>query len=241
MELQVYRCYFTKILIYLVICTHYSAIADNNLYLGLDFGSRKIDYTSGYGKGLLDGLLSQAQINIGWAFNDSVAIDLGIYKSLTNRELRAWGLEYNLGIEDPTPTSTEYFQIDSKVYGFAFSLQGIYPIIGQYGVNLLGQIGMTYLKLTTQMTLTSIETVLGRAPILNIYHQEFDAYFSKKTLFPHLAIGLKIDLIESCSVKAIVKWERTSAFSMDYQTTDYNYTVRLKNTIVPMIGLVYTI
>lgn len=170
-------------------------------YIGVDAQIRHMDYNKRYGRNIFQDDLPQGNIYVGLKLNNYMALEGGFETTLGKSRTTSLtsGTNY-LGtfLDDPPQIIVSRVRIK----GPHFDLVGIYDICGEYRLQLIGAVGIAYLKTIQESwivadSLGPIDSETGRRT------------FRKRKSVLRLTTGLQ-HMINNCTgVRAIIGWENT--------------------------------
>lgn len=182
-------------------------VADQDFapYIGADAKWNQMKFKNNAGGNQLAKNYPQGNLFAGIKFNECVGFEAG-YES-TTQKTRSSVTPFEANFFGDTSPSIDPLNAKSKtkISGFNANLVGFYPIMEDRSVSLLGSIGLAQLKLRNRVTYT-----FGGDP------EVFNLNFAKRKIVPRATLGIQSMLNECIGVRALLTWERTSAFKKVY-------------------------
>ncbi len=120
-------------------------------YIGVDAEVRRMDFKGGFGDNILQHHSPQSNIYAGLKFNDYVGIEAG-YEATTTRTRTATltTCDFAAGTPIPVGMSPIIFKSKLKIKGPHVDLVGFYTIDQRYPLQVLGAIGVSFVKGTVE-------------------------------------------------------------------------------------------
>ena len=174
-------------------------------YVGADVKWNNMQFKTATGKDLIQKNYPQGNLFGGVKFNEWVALELG-YQSTTQKSKTATvGVGERFFGDINSPPGSLSTKTKTKISGFNLNVVGFYPIFEEYCLSLFGSVGLAQLKLKSHLDFT-----VPPSPLVT------SRDFSKRKLVPRATVGIQHMLNDNIGVRAMLAWERTSAFKKVY-------------------------
>lgn len=188
------------------------------LFVGVDFQERTLRFEEDSGGNLFQEHAFQYDLYGGLRFCEYLGLDLGYFASKNKNRTAEFGPGDTVsGQVLPSTAPTETHFTETKIKGPHIDVLGYYPLLPDYGIELLGGIGVAYSKLMLKDAVVAINDITLTSPIARIY--------DIKRAHARALIGLQT-LVYSCvGIRGTVTWENTSVFN-DIKPADFPNDVR---------------
>lgn len=199
-------------------------------YVGADAELRYINFKKGFGDNLFRHNYPQGNLYVGLRLNDYVGIEAG-YEA-TERKTRAVTLMSGAVVNGQALTgNNDFFQFFStgQIKGPHTNLTGYLPICEQYQLELVGMIGIAYLKsnfLRIRPTINGLPVTLAPR-----------TYIQRKNIM-RVGIGIQHLMTKNWGIRATIRWENTNKFNIK-SPENLLGSIALKNSLVYGIGAFY--
>ncbi len=207
-------------------------LADQNLvpYVGADAKWNQMKFKNSAGGNVIAKNYPQGNLFAGLKFNEWVGVELGFENTAKkNRNVTLPGGANFFGVELPPGGSDFHVSTKTKIDGFNANVVGFYPIMEECSLSLFGSLGLARLKLKTRASFT-----VGSDPEVTMRN------FVKRTLVPRATVGIQKMLNECIGVRAMLTWEKTSAFKTIYvKETESATFIRPKDSASVGLGIFY--
>lgn len=176
-------------------------------YVGADVKWNNTRFKKTEGGNALQKNYPEGNLFGGIKFNEWVGLEVG-YESTSRQSRKA-----TIGVDDTffgdpvasVSTLPLSIKTKTKISGYHANVVGFYPIAEEYCLSLFGSIGLARLKIKSHLELS----IPPDPDILNFT-------FTKEKVVPRVTVGVQHMLNECIGVRAMLAWERTSAFKRIY-------------------------
>ncbi len=200
-------------------------------YVGIDGKLDQIKLKKAAGANLIAKNYPQGNLFAGMQINEWLGFEVGFESTTRKNKTSVVQFRSDFFGVPSVSAAPVHVKTKTKVDGFHVNVVGFYPIMQDCSLNVFGSLGLARLKLRTRAVHFFENDATGEL---------FTRNFVKETLVPRVTVGVQSMLNECIGVRAMLTWEKTSAFKTIYaREVDAATFIRPKDSKSVGLGVFY--